>query len=108
MKETVAVLGTGKIGTALARAFAAAGHSVVAWNRTPARAEPLRTVATLASTPVYAAAVAAPAALASARLAAAAARVGAKSNVCGRECGRPPPKWPLYLLRLALRLLRGG
>ena len=55
MKETVAVLGTGKMGTALARAFAAAGHSVVAWNRTPARAEPLRTVATLASTPATAA-----------------------------------------------------
>jgi 3-hydroxyisobutyrate dehydrogenase-like beta-hydroxyacid dehydrogenase len=40
MKETVAVLGTGKMGTALVRAFAAAGHGVVAWNRTPARAEP--------------------------------------------------------------------
>jgi 3-hydroxyisobutyrate dehydrogenase-like beta-hydroxyacid dehydrogenase len=55
MKETVAVLGTGKMGTALVHAFAAAGHSVVAWNRTPARAEPLRTVATLASTPATAA-----------------------------------------------------
>lgn len=55
MKETVAVLGTGKMGTALVRAFAAAGHGVVAWNRTPARAEPLRTVATLASTPAAAA-----------------------------------------------------
>jgi 3-hydroxyisobutyrate dehydrogenase-like beta-hydroxyacid dehydrogenase len=45
MKETVvAVLGTGRMGSALVRAFAAAGHSVVAWNRTPARAEPLRTV----------------------------------------------------------------
>jgi len=55
MNETVAVLGTGKMGTALVRAFAAAGHSVVAWNRTPARAEPLRTVATLASTPAIAA-----------------------------------------------------
>jgi 3-hydroxyisobutyrate dehydrogenase-like beta-hydroxyacid dehydrogenase len=55
MKETVAVLGTGKMGTALARAFAAAGHSVVAWNRTPAKAEPLRTVATLVSTPTAAA-----------------------------------------------------
>ena len=55
MKETVAVLGTGKMGTALVRAFAAAGHSVVAWNRTPARAEPLRTVAALASTPATAA-----------------------------------------------------
>lgn len=55
MKETVAVLGTGKMGTALVRAFAVAGHNVVAWNRTPARAEPLRTVATLASTPAIAA-----------------------------------------------------
>ena len=55
MKEAVAVLGTGKMGTALVRAFAAAGHSVVAWNRTPARAEPLRTLATLAGTPAAAA-----------------------------------------------------
>ncbi len=38
MNETVAVLGTGKTGTALARAFAVAGHGVVAWKRTPARA----------------------------------------------------------------------
>src|SRR5277367_1742230 len=43
------------MGTALVRAFAAAGHTVVAWNRTPERAEPLRTVATLASTPATAA-----------------------------------------------------
>ena len=55
MKETVAVLGTGKMGTAFVRAFATAGHSVVAWNRTPDRAEPLRTVAQLASTPAAAA-----------------------------------------------------
>jgi 3-hydroxyisobutyrate dehydrogenase-like beta-hydroxyacid dehydrogenase len=55
MKDTVAVLGTGKMGTALVRAFAAAGHNVVAWNRTSAKAEPLRTVATLASTPATAA-----------------------------------------------------
>jgi 3-hydroxyisobutyrate dehydrogenase-like beta-hydroxyacid dehydrogenase len=55
MKETVAVLGTGKMGSALARAFSAAGHGVVAWNRTPATAEPLRTVATLANTPAAAA-----------------------------------------------------
>lgn len=55
MKETVAVLGTGKMGTALVRAFAAARHNVVAWNRTAAGAEPLRTVATLASTPAAAA-----------------------------------------------------
>ena len=55
MKDTVAVLGTGKMGAALVRAFAAAGHSVVAWNRTPARADPLRTVARLAGTPAIAA-----------------------------------------------------
>jgi 3-hydroxyisobutyrate dehydrogenase-like beta-hydroxyacid dehydrogenase len=55
LKETVAVLGTGKMGTVLVRAFAAAGHGVVAWNRTAAKAEPLRTVAALASTPAAAA-----------------------------------------------------
>lgn len=51
MKETVAVLGTGKMGSSLVRAFSAAGHTVVAWNRTPGKAEPLRTVATLVTTP---------------------------------------------------------
>jgi 3-hydroxyisobutyrate dehydrogenase-like beta-hydroxyacid dehydrogenase len=55
LKETVAVLGTGKMGTALVHAFAAAGHDVVVWNRTAAKAEPLRTVAALASTPAAAA-----------------------------------------------------
>ena len=49
------MLGTGKMGTALVRAFAAAGHGVVAWNRSLARAEPLRSVARLASTPATAA-----------------------------------------------------
>ncbi|WP_031477086.1 NAD(P)-dependent oxidoreductase [Streptomyces bicolor] len=35
------LLGTGEMGTALARAWLAAGHPVTVWNRTPARAEPL-------------------------------------------------------------------
>lgn len=35
------VLGTGTMGTALARAWLAAGHPVTVWNRTPARAEAL-------------------------------------------------------------------
>ncbi|MEV8591554.1 NAD(P)-binding domain-containing protein [Streptomyces sp. NPDC052012] len=37
----VTVLGTGDMGSALARAWLAAGHPVTVWNRTPARAEPL-------------------------------------------------------------------
>lgn len=37
----VAVLGCGLMGSALAKRFASAGLSVVAWNRTPARAEAL-------------------------------------------------------------------
>src|SRR4051794_2145142 len=35
------LLGTGTMGTALARAWLAAGHPVTVWNRTPARAEAL-------------------------------------------------------------------
>ncbi|SDO90829.1 3-hydroxyisobutyrate dehydrogenase [Streptomyces sp. cf386] len=35
----LALLGTGAMGTALARAWLAAGHPVTVWNRTPARAE---------------------------------------------------------------------
>ncbi|MEU9589522.1 NAD(P)-binding domain-containing protein [Streptomyces sp. NPDC048193] len=35
------VLGTGAMGTALVRAWLAAGHPVTVWNRTPARAEAL-------------------------------------------------------------------
>ena len=42
MTETTAtVIGLGPMGSAFARAFLAAGHSVTVWNRTPARAEPL-------------------------------------------------------------------
>ncbi|MGI5128935.1 NAD(P)-binding domain-containing protein [Pseudonocardia sp. CA-107938] len=35
--EPVAVLGTGALGSVVARALAAAGHPTTAWNRTPAR-----------------------------------------------------------------------
>src|SRR5258708_21777825 len=37
----VTVIGTGTMGSALARALLAAGHPVTAWNRTPVRAAPL-------------------------------------------------------------------
>ncbi|CAL9438328.1 NAD(P)-dependent oxidoreductase [Streptomyces sp. enrichment culture] len=38
---SITLLGTGTMGTALARAWLAAGHAVTVWNRTPARAEAL-------------------------------------------------------------------
>lgn len=40
-RTSLTLLGTGAMGTALARAWLAAGHPVTVWNRTPARAEPL-------------------------------------------------------------------
>ncbi|WP_150251985.1 NAD(P)-dependent oxidoreductase [Nocardiopsis deserti] len=40
-KPRVALLGLGDMGTALARAWLAAGHPLTVWNRTPSRAEPL-------------------------------------------------------------------
>lgn len=40
-KTPLSLLGLGAMGTALARAWLAAGHPLTAWNRTPARAEPL-------------------------------------------------------------------
>ncbi|MFD5465564.1 NAD(P)-dependent oxidoreductase [Kitasatospora sp. NPDC127059] len=40
-KFPVALLGLGAMGTALARAWLAAGHPLTVWNRTGARAEPL-------------------------------------------------------------------
>lgn len=42
MTASVTVLGLGAMGTALARAFLAAGHPTTVWNRDPARAEALR------------------------------------------------------------------
>jgi 3-hydroxyisobutyrate dehydrogenase-like beta-hydroxyacid dehydrogenase len=41
MKSRIAVLGTGRMGSALASAFLAQGHPVTVWNRTAARAQPL-------------------------------------------------------------------
>jgi 3-hydroxyisobutyrate dehydrogenase-like beta-hydroxyacid dehydrogenase len=38
----VTVVGAGRMGSALARALLDGGHAVTVWNRTPARAEPLR------------------------------------------------------------------
>jgi 3-hydroxyisobutyrate dehydrogenase-like beta-hydroxyacid dehydrogenase len=40
-KKSLTLLGLGDMGTALARTWLAAGHSLTVWNRTPARAEPL-------------------------------------------------------------------
>ena len=41
MKPPVTVLGLGAMGTALARAFLAAGHPTIVWNRTPGRSPEL-------------------------------------------------------------------
>lgn len=41
MKLAIAVLGTGRMGSALARALLDAGHAVKVWNRTRAKTEPL-------------------------------------------------------------------
>ncbi len=48
----IAFLGLGNMGTGMARRLVAAGHQVAVYNRTPARAAPLRRLgATLAATP---------------------------------------------------------
>jgi 3-hydroxyisobutyrate dehydrogenase len=47
----VAVLGTGAMGSRIARRLAAAGHAVTVWNRGEARAQALGDVARLAATP---------------------------------------------------------
>ncbi|MFD0788504.1 NAD(P)-binding domain-containing protein, partial [Micromonospora azadirachtae] len=38
----IAVLGTGRMGTAIAHRLLASGHPLTVWNRTAARTEPLR------------------------------------------------------------------
>jgi 3-hydroxyisobutyrate dehydrogenase len=54
-KLTVSVLGTGIMGAAMARNIARAGHTVRAWNRTRAKAEPLAADgAHIAATPAQA------------------------------------------------------
>lgn len=51
LKTPVSVLGTGRMGTALARAFIGSGHATTVWNRTAEKAAPLRALgATLAET----------------------------------------------------------
>ncbi|WBB68110.1 NAD(P)-dependent oxidoreductase [Micromonospora sp. WMMD812] len=51
----IAVLGTGRMGTPIAHRLLAAGHPVTVWNRTAARAEPLRRAgARVAATPAEA------------------------------------------------------
>lgn len=56
----VTVLGLGAMGGALARAFLAAGHPTTVWNRSPARAEPLRAAGAAVATDVATAVAAAP------------------------------------------------
>jgi 3-hydroxyisobutyrate dehydrogenase-like beta-hydroxyacid dehydrogenase len=48
----VTVVGLGAMGSALARAFLAAGHPTTVWNRTPNRTEPLRAAGATAETEV--------------------------------------------------------
>jgi 3-hydroxyisobutyrate dehydrogenase-like beta-hydroxyacid dehydrogenase len=52
-RSTIAVLGTGKMGSAIATRFSNAGFDVVLWNRTRARAETLG-IGTVADTPAAA------------------------------------------------------
>ncbi len=52
MKTPVTVLGLGAMGTALARAFLAAGHPTTVWNRTPGRSPELDTSAPPAPPPL--------------------------------------------------------
>jgi 3-hydroxyisobutyrate dehydrogenase len=52
---SIAVLGTGHMGTAIARRLLATGHRVTVWNRTPSRAAPLAEAgAGIAATPTEA------------------------------------------------------
>jgi 3-hydroxyisobutyrate dehydrogenase-like beta-hydroxyacid dehydrogenase len=48
----VTIIGLGAIGTAVARAFLAAGHPTTVWNRTAARAEPLTELGAVPATTV--------------------------------------------------------
>lgn len=41
MKRHITILGTGRMGSALALAFSASGHAVTVWNRTESKARPL-------------------------------------------------------------------
>jgi 3-hydroxyisobutyrate dehydrogenase-like beta-hydroxyacid dehydrogenase len=51
--KTISILGAGRMGAALVRAFARAGHSVTVWNRTPHKAKALEAEgAKVAATPL--------------------------------------------------------
>ncbi|GAA1136616.1 NAD(P)-binding domain-containing protein [Kribbella jejuensis] len=52
MKSPVTVLGLGAMGTALARAFLAAGHPTTVWNRTPGRSPELDALGAIRATTV--------------------------------------------------------
>jgi 3-hydroxyisobutyrate dehydrogenase-like beta-hydroxyacid dehydrogenase len=56
----VTVVGLGAMGTALARAFLAAGHPTTVWNRSPGRAEPLRAAGAAVAPDLSAAVTASP------------------------------------------------
>ena len=56
----VTVLGLGAMGTALSRAFLAAGHPTTVWNRTRGRADPLRAAGAAVAPDVSAAVAASP------------------------------------------------
>lgn len=58
--STISVIGLGSMGSALARTFLAAGHTVTVWNRSPARAEALRDAGATVAPDVRAALVASP------------------------------------------------
>ncbi|MCW0015421.1 NAD(P)-binding domain-containing protein [Rhizobium sp. BT-226] len=44
MKPAISILGTGRMGSALARALVQAGYRTTVWNRTKQKAEPLAAI----------------------------------------------------------------
>lgn len=99
----IAVLGAGAMGSRMARNLADAGHAVVAWNRTPARLEPLVRAGIEAAATPREAADGADAVLAMVRDVEAseavwcAPEVGALHGLSPRalalECGTVTPEW---------------
>lgn len=53
MKTRVSILGLGRMGAALARAYVKAGHATTVWNRTPDRAAPLAALGAQAAATVH-------------------------------------------------------